>query len=190
LNIIGSTRNRRDDIREVEVPVLIVGGGGSGLCASSFLSDLGIEHLLVERHNITSHLPKAHYLNQRTMEVLRSHGIADAIYEVGTPIANFGRVRWRRSLGGDGPLDAKDFFAMDAFGGELHDTYDRDSPCEASNYPQLRLEPVLRRIADERAPGCVRFGHELEEWEQDEGGIVATVVERETAEKIRYVRAT
>jgi 2,4-dichlorophenol 6-monooxygenase len=50
---------------ELEVPVLIVGGGGCGLSASLFLSNLGVEHLLVERHSSTSQLPKAHYLNQR-----------------------------------------------------------------------------------------------------------------------------
>jgi 2,4-dichlorophenol 6-monooxygenase len=32
-----------------ETPVLIVGGGGCGLSASIFLSNLGVEHLLVER---------------------------------------------------------------------------------------------------------------------------------------------
>jgi hypothetical protein len=33
----------------VETPVLIVGGGGCDLSASIFLSNLGVEHLLVER---------------------------------------------------------------------------------------------------------------------------------------------
>ena len=101
----------------IETPVLIVGGGGCGLSASIFLSNLGVEHLLVERRQGTSHLPKAHYLNQRTMEIFRQHGVADAIYEVGCPIEKFGKVRWLTSLGGDGPLDRKLIHAMDAFGG-------------------------------------------------------------------------
>jgi 2,4-dichlorophenol 6-monooxygenase len=113
----------------VETPVLIVGGGGCGLSASVFLSNLGVDHLLVERHDTTSHLPKAHYLNQRTMEVFRQHGVADAIYEVGAPIEKFGKVRWRTSLGGDGPLDQKSIFEMDAFGGgALRPRYEADSP--------------------------------------------------------------
>jgi 2,4-dichlorophenol 6-monooxygenase len=62
---------------EVDVPVLIVGGGASGLAASLGLSQLGIDHLLVERH--TSHAPKAHILNQRTMEIFRQLGIADRV---------------------------------------------------------------------------------------------------------------
>ena len=53
---------------DFEVPVLIVGGGACGLTTSLLLSDLGVAHLLVERHASTSILPKAHYLNQRTMK--------------------------------------------------------------------------------------------------------------------------
>ena len=128
----------------IDVPVLIIGGGGCGLSASIFLSDLGVQHLLVERHATTSKLPKAHYLNQRTMEIFRQHGVADSIYQVGCPLEKFGKVRWLTSLGGDGPLDRRTIFEMDAFGGgSLRERYNADSPCESGNYPQLRLEPLL-----------------------------------------------
>ena len=80
------------------------------------------------------------------MEVYRQHGIADSIYEVGCPIEKFGQIRWMTSLGGDGPLDRKEIHRMDAFGGNsLRARYDADSPVMASNYPQLRLEPLLRQ---------------------------------------------
>lgn len=160
----------------LETPVLIVGGGGCGLSASIFLSNLGVDHLLVERHDSTSHLPKAHYLNQRTMEVFRQHGVADAIFKVGCPIEKFGKVRWLTSLGGDGPLDRKIIHTMDAFGGgSLRETYEADSPVLACNYPQVRLEPLLRREAEKRAPDSIRFGHEVESWEQDGEGVRVTV---------------
>lgn len=174
---------------ETTVPVLIVGGGGCGLAASLFLSNLDTDHLLIERHDSTSHLPKAHYLNQRTMEVFRQHGFADEIYEVGTPMENFGKVRWRTSLGGDGPLDGRTFYTMDSFGGgSTIERYRRDSPCLSSNYPQLRLEPLLREHAQKRGTGRLRFGHELVELEQDADGVTATV--RDRAEDRTYqVRA-
>jgi 2,4-dichlorophenol 6-monooxygenase len=92
-------------VNTLEVPVLIVGGGGCGLSSSIFLSDRGVEHLLIERHASTSDLPKAHYLNQRTMEVFRQHGLADAVYAQGAPMDKFGHIRWMTSLAGDGPLD-------------------------------------------------------------------------------------
>ena len=43
----------------IKVPVLIVGGGGCGLTSSIFLSALGVDHLVVERHPGTSVLPRA-----------------------------------------------------------------------------------------------------------------------------------
>jgi 2,4-dichlorophenol 6-monooxygenase len=42
---------------DVEVPVLIVGGGGAGLTASMLLSKLGVEALLVSAWPSTSILP-------------------------------------------------------------------------------------------------------------------------------------
>jgi 2,4-dichlorophenol 6-monooxygenase len=181
-------------MKTIDTPVLIVGGGGCGLSASIFLSNLGVEHLLVERHPTTSHLPKAHYLNQRTMEVFRQHGIADAIYRVGCPIEKFGQVRWMTSLGGDGELDRKTIFEMDAFGGgALRERYEQDSPCLASNYPQLRLEPLLRAEAQARAGDRIRYHHEVVEWEQTATGVVATVRDRAVDEmyqvRCRYLIA-
>ena len=165
-----------DKNHDFEVPVLIVGGGACGLTTSLLLSDLDVAHVLVERHASTSILPKAHYLNQRTMEVFRQHGLADAIYAVGTPAANMGKVRWCTSLGGDGPLDGKSFYTIDAFGGgKIAPIYARDSPCLSSNYPQIRLEPLLRKHAEQRAPGMLRFGHELLGFTQDADGVTASI---------------
>ncbi len=163
---------------DLQVPVLIVGGGGCGLSASIFLSSLGVENLLVERHDGTSHLPKAHYLNQRTMEVFRQYGIADEVYAAGAGLEAFGKVRWSTSLGGDGPLDGRRFYTMDGFGGgSLFEPYMKDSPCPSSNLPQIRLEPILKRQAEQRAPDRVRFGHELVALAQDPDGVRATVQE-------------
>ncbi|MGP3948825.1 FAD-dependent monooxygenase [Streptomyces sp. 7N604] len=168
-------------IWDVEVPVLVVGGGGCGLAASLFLSDLGVRHLLVERRESTSVLPRAHYLNQRTMEIFRQHGIADDVYRISTPLANMGEVAWRTSLAGDGFLDARDLYRMDAFGGgTTAGPYAADSPCPSTNLPQHRLEPLLRRHAEQRAPGMVRFHHMMEEFSQDEDGVTALVTDRST----------
>lgn len=173
-------------MEEISVPVLVVGGGGCGLSASSFLSDLGVDHLLVERHESTSLQPKAHYLNQRTMEVYRQHGIADSVYEVGAPLEQFSRVRWNTTLGGDGDLDGRTYLSMETFGGgSLAEVYDRDSACRATRYPQMRLEPLLRRHAEERAPGRIRFGHELVEFDETAAGVRCLM--RDLAEDREYV---
>lgn len=164
---------------DLKVPVLIVGGGGCGLSASLFLSELGVSSLLVERHQGTSHLPKAHYLNQRTMEILRQFGVAEPVVAAGGTTDHFGRVHWTTSLGGDGDLDCRTIFTMDAFGGgALGPVYEKDGPVMPSNLPQLRLEPILRNVAESRAPGMVRFGHELVSLVQDADGVTATILDR------------
>lgn len=154
----------------IDVPVLVVGAGGCGLSCSIFLSDAGVDHLVIERHESTSNLPKAHYLNQRTMEIFRQHGVADSVTELGAPLEKFGKVRFKTSLAGDGPLDAKLLYELDAFGGgALRPTYEADGAILPTNLPQHRLEPILRRHAEQRAPGRVRFCHELASWEGGDG---------------------
>lgn len=178
----------------VDIPVLIIGGGGCGLSASIFLSNLGVDHLLVERHDTTSHLPKAHYLNQRTLEMYRQHGIDEAIYEVGAPLDRFGKIRWVTSIGGDRSFERQLIHEMDAFGGgALKERYAVDSPSEASNYPQLRLEPLLREQAEKRAPGMIRFGHTVTGWIQRDEGVEVSVTDGANGEQYtinaRYVIA-
>jgi 2,4-dichlorophenol 6-monooxygenase len=179
---------------DLDVPVLVVGGGGCGLAASIFLSDVGVRHLLVERRESTSALPRAHYLNQRTMEIFRQHGVADDVYTLGAPLANMSEVVWRTSLAGDGPLDARDLYRIDAFGGRgTAGPYATDSACPSTNLPQHRLEPLLRRHAQERAPGSVRFNHVMEDFTQDENHVTARVTDRSTGEtgtvRARYLLA-
>lgn len=167
----------------IETPVLICGGGGAGLSLSIFLSARGIDNVLVERHATTSHLPKAHYYNQRTMEIFREHGIADTIYARGTPMEHMGCVVWMTSLWGDGPLDRKLLYRMDAFGGgKLAAAYTADSPTRSGNLPQLRLEPILREQASKSAHAKVLFSHELMRFTQNDRGVTSVVKNLETGE--------
>ncbi|MET9256556.1 FAD-dependent monooxygenase [Streptomyces sp. NPDC003717] len=155
----------------LEVPVLIVGGGGSGLAASVFLSGHGVEHLLVERRADTSRLPKAHYINQRTMGIFRQHGLAGDVAELAACPEQFGTVRWQTTLTGQGPLDGRVIHEMDGFGGgALRGAYEAAGPVLPAKLPQLRLEPVLRRHAEERNPGRVRFATELLSLTEGAGG--------------------
>lgn len=146
----------------LDVPVLIVGGGGCGLSASVFLSDHGVGHLLVERRAGTSVLPKAHYLNQRTAEVFRQHGLAGAVAQVAAGPEQFGTVRWQTTLTGGQPLDRRIIHELDGFGGgALRERYAAAGPELPAKLPQVRLEPILKRQAEQRNPGGVRFGTEL-----------------------------
>jgi 2,4-dichlorophenol 6-monooxygenase len=167
----------------IEVPVLIVGGGGCGLSASVFLSDHGVNHMLVERHADTSRMPKAHYLNQRTMGIFRQHRLAADVAEIGASVEKFGKLRWLTSLGGEGALDDLVIQEMDAFGGgALRETYVAAGPVLPIKLPQVRLEPILRRHAEQRNPGRILFSHELVTFAEESDRVVAEVRNVDTGE--------
>ncbi len=162
--------------KSIEVPVLIAGGGGCGLALSILLADYGIDFLCVERNEATTDHPRAHILNQRTMEIFRQHGLSEEIYRRGAPLELMERIVFMTSLGGDGPLDGKLIGSLDGYGGgSLRQRYDADSQMRATNLPLNLLEPLLRDAAEQRAPGKLRFHHELTSFEQDEAGVTAHI---------------
>ena len=62
-----------------DVPVLIVGGSLVGLAAALFLRHHGVDVLAVERHAGTAINARARHFHLRTVEILRSAGLEDAI---------------------------------------------------------------------------------------------------------------
>ena len=67
-------------------PVVVVGAGPAGLTAAVSLARHGIEVLLVERRAMGSELPRATVLGVRTMEILRSWGLADRVLAGGVDV--------------------------------------------------------------------------------------------------------
>ncbi len=165
-----------------EVPVLIVGGGGAGLTASALLSQLGVESLLVNTLPTTSTLPKAHLLNQRTMEILTDTGAAAEIYRLGTPPEQMSGSAFYAGFAGF-PHAGRLLHKLESWGGADADLdWAAASPCASSNLPQIRLEPVLRARAEELAPGRVRFHHEVQAIDQDADSVTAVVLDRDLGE--------
>lgn len=161
--------------------VLIVGGGGAGLTASILLSQLGIDTVLVNARPGTSALPKAHYLNQRTMEIFRDMGVADAVYERGTPPQQMSHTAWYAGLRGDDPDCGREFGKIECWGaGGQNPAWAAASACRPANLPQIRLEPVLKRRAEEL--GTVRFNHDVSAVSQDDDGVTATILDKDTGE--------
>ena len=174
--------------------IVIVGGGGCGLSLTLFLQNLGVPTLTIERNPSTTDLPRAHILNQRTLEMFAQHGFADAVYAEGSSLEAMGRISFRTSLGGDGPFDRRKIGDLDGYGGgELRERYEADSAYRATNLPQIQLEPLLRRLAESRAPGTVRFHHELLRFEQDATGVTAWIRDHdrgsEYSVRVRYMVA-
>src|SRR5262245_20533568 len=64
-----------------EAPVLIAGGGLTGLAAAAFLAQQGIRSIAVERLKQSSPLPRAAFFHMRTMEMFRGLGIETRVRE-------------------------------------------------------------------------------------------------------------
>ncbi|HYT38633.1 MAG TPA: FAD-dependent monooxygenase, partial [Acidimicrobiia bacterium] len=168
---------------DIDVPVLIVGAGPAGLAASNLLSRYGVRHLLAEKHPGTAHTPRAHIVNQRTVEIFRHLGLEDRLHAVATPDELMANNVWHTSLAG---LEVARLHAWGS-GPDRAADYRRASPCPMVNCPQTVLEPVLLEAARERPEADVRFGHEFLSFTPDADGVTATMRDR-TADATYQVR--
>ncbi|GKT59838.1 FAD binding domain-containing protein [Colletotrichum tofieldiae] len=83
-----------------DVPVLIVGGGPTGLLTAYMLSRHGVRSLLVEKYSERLPAPKAHALCPRTLEICRQYGLeTNAIRRMGSPRRDACRVNFLMNLG-------------------------------------------------------------------------------------------
>jgi len=170
-------------------PVLIVGGGGAGLTASMLLAGLGVDSLLVSALPTTSILPKAHVLNQRTMEILGDAGVAGQIYARSTPAEHMQAMGWYAGFRGPEPEYGRRIGKVECWGhGYQNLNWVQASACRSANLPQIRLEPIMKAHAEALSPGRVRFHHELLGLDQDARGVEARIRNHDTGEQYR-VRA-
>jgi 2-polyprenyl-6-methoxyphenol hydroxylase-like FAD-dependent oxidoreductase len=168
----------------LQVPILIVGGGGAGLTASMLLAQLRVETLLVSALPTPSVLPKAHVLNQRAMEILGDVGVAEEVYAHGTPAENMRHTAYYAGLAGPDPAYGSEIARLESWGaGGLDPDWTSASPCRQANLPQIRLEPILRTRAEALAPGRVRFHHELVDLAQDADGVTAEVRDKDARDR-------
>lgn len=163
--------------------VLVIGGGPCGLAAAIALGRCGVRTLLVEKHLSTSFHPRGHVVNARTMEILRTWGLEDAVRARGIPHDRNQGVAFVRTVAGEVIGEIRTL--ADSVRNRLIETH---GPSAKTSCPQDALEPVLRRGAEAQVSVDVRFGTELQGLEQDEDGVSATVVSTDGTR--RHLRAS
>jgi len=154
---------------ETHVPVLIVGGGLSGLTAASLLAHHGVRCILVERHAHTSIQYKFAGISPRSMEIFRGLGLEAEIRARRTGDQQAGAIVRGRTLSDP---------ALQWGGPAWPDTSDV-SPTPPATCDQHVLEPILRDCA-QRGGADVRFHTECLDLEQDESNVRARIRDRTT----------
>src|SRR5215204_754201 len=153
-------------------PVLIVGGGLTGLSTALFLSWHGVRPLLVERHPDLLIHPRARGFTQRTVELFRQVGLEPAIRAAsyaGGDDFRWVAVRAETLASEHEPVE-------EAEEGEEMRTL---SPAPFGAIDQDKLEVILRGKAEELG-AAIRFSSELVSFEQDHRGITAVLKDRRT----------
>jgi putative polyketide hydroxylase len=150
-----------------ETPVLIVGAGPGGLTAAATLARYGIDFLLVERRPELSSLPRATGVSTRTMELMRSFGIEDAVRQGGDD------VMWMQSMCES--LARVDSGQLVPTGFPSREQCSLISPSAPACVPQDHLEPVLLEHIRSTGVGQVELGCELIDLEQRADGARAVL---------------
>ncbi|MCC2324751.1 MULTISPECIES: FAD-dependent oxidoreductase [Bacillus cereus group] len=163
-----------------DVPVLIVGGGLSGLASALFLAKHNIEYLLIERHPSTAIHPKAGGITFRTMELFRELGLEQRIRSAGKALEN---CRGRIAVHTIAEANKEELAQMRAtqYGNDekLLQKIEEISPSKQTACYQITLEEMMLLEA-KTLGGQLSFYHELVSFEQKENGVIATILDRET----------
>ncbi|PEG09381.1 FAD-binding monooxygenase [Bacillus wiedmannii] len=166
-----------------DVPVLIVGGGLSGLASALFLAKHNVDYLLVERHPSTAIHPKAGGITFRTMELFRELGLEQRIRLAGKALEN---CRGRIAVHTIAEANKEELAQMRAtqYGNDekLLQKIEEISPSKQTACYQITLEEMMLQEA-RTLGGEISFYHELVSYEQNEQGVIATIRNRETEEE-------
>ncbi|MED2846250.1 FAD-dependent oxidoreductase [Bacillus toyonensis] len=162
------------------VPVLIVGGGLSGLASALFLAKHNIRYLLIERHPSTAIHPKAGGLTLRTMELFRELGLENRIKLAGKALENCrGRIAVHTIAEANKEELAQMRAAQYGHDEKLIQKVEQISPSKQTACYQIILEEMMLQEA-KTLGGELSFYHELVLFEQNENGVIATIRDRET----------
>lgn len=118
-----------------ETPVVVVGAGPAGLAAAIALARLGVETMLVERRAELSSLPRATAVSLRSMELIRSWGVEDAVRADAVDVEWHGWLSDTLATAADG--------SMWPVGIPTREQAAVLSPTAPACVPQDQLEPVL-----------------------------------------------
>ncbi|KAL3455059.1 FAD binding domain-containing protein [Aspergillus heterothallicus] len=159
-----------------EVPILIVGGGPSGLLLAYMLGQLNVQTLLVERYATRLAAPKAHALSPRSLELCRQFGLdVNKIRNLGTCRQDAYWVNFITNLSGKQvgrlPYERMDPEVLDA------------TPTMIHNIPQPDFEELVAQNLKGSDLTEIRKNHSFVRLEEIEDYVLTTIEDRSAGRK-------
>lgn len=172
-----------------QTPVLIVGGGITGLTAALLLLENKVPFILIERHAGTSIHPRARGFDMRSMEIYRRLGLASPIREAGLALSPSWGIHSAASMHQAISKTRRRKKAAVRFPSQLKglERLSAESPESGARCTQDLSEPVLLDSAISRGAD-IRMSTELTWFDHDATGITACLRDRKTGQE-RRVRA-
>lgn len=164
----------------VDVDVLVVGAGLTGATAAILLARQGIRTLAISRSHWVADSPRAHIMNQRTMEVLRAMGLEKPATAAAAPSEMMANHVMANAVNGS------EFGRLWTFGNDpaRQGEYGLASPVRGCDLPQDRLEPILINEAA-RLGATIRFSTRFISLEQDADGVTSVLEDQLTGEQFQ-----
>ncbi|MCG7201475.1 FAD-dependent monooxygenase [Marinobacter pelagius] len=158
--------------KTINVDVLIAGAGPAGASTAVFLGKQGINTMMISRNRGPADTPRAHIVNQRTMEVFRDAGLEEDCREVASSAESLANTFFVRGFAGE------ELARQWAWGNNPERMGDvlTASPCSFVDLPQHKMEPILLSEAT-RLGVHVRFDTKLLSLTQDEEGVTARILD-------------
>ncbi|KAM0255715.1 hypothetical protein ACHAQJ_005469 [Trichoderma viride] len=168
-----------------ETPVLVVGGGPSGLILSLQLARHGINCMLAERNLDTTKWPKMDVTNCRSMELFNRLGISQGLREIGVPSHySFDVLLSTGFSEGGEEISRWNLDSVDAWQQRINTQNDGSHPREPyQRCSQAVLEKWLKpRIQAEELIDA-HFGLKFEALTETDDGVESTLTDITTGEK-------
>ena len=184
-------------MNSVETPVLIVGGGPTGLALAADLSAKGVRSVLVETRTEPTAHPRATLLGSRSMEYYRRLGLDDEIVRNSLPREHGYRIVFATRLSGKllhahASPSPNEYMAAHR---EMRTDVPESgwTPYYKVQIGQHALEPIIKRWVLRQGSTDVRYGTEFVSFEQDEQGVSSVIRDlasgRETQVRSRFLVA-
>lgn len=157
--------------------VLVVGAGPVGAVLALELARHGVGCTLIDRSRTVSRHPKMDYINGRSMELLRRHGLTGPIRENGVEPQHPFNFIWSRGFD-ESPIAVWNFASVQEMADRIAATNDGTVPVESHQRLQGSLLEEVLRTAVREEPGIdFQEGVEFTGLEQDADGVRAAVTD-------------